>query len=134
MEKDFDLWNLEKQKIDKKILQDFYFSEREIWWCSIGTNIGVESNGKNSKFERPVLILNKFNGLMLWVLPLTTKDKTNSPHYTRIENPTVAWVSLTQIKCVSSLRLLRKICTLNNEDFSRINSSIIKLFLKSKTP
>ena len=62
MEKDFNLWNSEKQNIDRKFLKDFYFSEREIWWCSVGINVGVEVNGKNSKFERPVLVLKKFNG------------------------------------------------------------------------
>jgi len=35
----------------------FYFREREIWWTSLGLNIGFEQNGKNKRFERPVLIL-----------------------------------------------------------------------------
>ncbi len=134
MFKDYDLWNVEKQKIDCRAQFNFYYAEREIWWCSVGINIGVEINGKNSKFERPVLILKKFNGLMLWVLPLTTKDKSKSSHYVRVERPTVAWVSLSQIKSISSLRLLRKICTLSNEDFARINLSVINLLTKSKTP
>ncbi|MBU2219125.1 hypothetical protein KKG15_01365 [Patescibacteria group bacterium] len=40
-EKDFDAWNIQKKKIhsrDEKIL----FHEREIWWCSLGVNIGFE--------------------------------------------------------------------------------------------
>lgn len=134
MFKDYGLWNIEKQKIDCRTQFNFYYAEREIWWCSVGINIGVEINGKNSKFERPVLILKKFNGLMLWVLPLTTKDKSKSSHYVRVERPTVAWVSLSQIKSISSLRLLRKICTLSNEDFARINLSVIDFLTKSKTP
>lgn len=134
MFKDYNLWNVEKQKIDCRTQMNVYYAEREIWWCSVGINIGVEINGKNSKFERPVLILKKFNGLMLWVLPLTTKDKSKSIHYVRVERPTIAWVSLTQIKSISSLRLLRKVCTLSNEDFIRINLSIINLLTKSKTP
>lgn len=134
MLKDYNLWNLEKQKIDLCDRNNVFYSEREVWWCSVGINIGVEMNGKNSKFERPVLILKKFNGLMLWVLPLTTKDKSKNSYYIRIERPTVAWVSLTQIKSISSLRLLRKICMLGDEDFTRINSSLINLLSKSKTP
>lgn len=134
MFKDYNLWNVEKQKIDCRTQMNVYYAEREIWWCSVGINIGVEINGKNSKFERPVLILKKFNGLMLWVLPLTTKDKSKSIYYVRVERPTIAWVSLTQIKSISSLRLLRKVCTLSNEDFIRINLSIINLLTKSKTP
>lgn len=36
------------------------FNEGEIWWCSIGMNIGVEIYGKGGRFTRPVLIFKKF--------------------------------------------------------------------------
>jgi hypothetical protein len=49
-----------------------YFKERGIWWTSLGVNIGHEQNGKNEKFERPVLVLKRFNEYLLWVLPLTS--------------------------------------------------------------
>jgi hypothetical protein len=58
----FDLWNTAKQNLDIKILDEkFRVHEREIWWCSMGVNIGDEEDGKNELFERPVLILRKFN-------------------------------------------------------------------------
>ena len=41
MDKDFDSWNKEKKEInshDELVL----FHEREIWWCSIGINVGDE--------------------------------------------------------------------------------------------
>ena len=37
------------------------FAEGEIWWVSLGQNVGYEANGKNEKFERPVLVVRKFN-------------------------------------------------------------------------
>ena len=49
----------------KKIV---YFYEREIWWASLGENIGFEQNGKDENFSRPVLILKKFNNHLLWIL------------------------------------------------------------------
>jgi mRNA interferase MazF len=49
-----------------------YFKQREIWWASLGCNIGHEEDGKNIMFERPVLIVKKFNHHLLWVLPLTS--------------------------------------------------------------
>ena len=62
MEKDFDKWNTEKKLIDQRIInKDKFFYPREVWWCSAGLNIGVESNGKNKNFERPMLIIKKFN-------------------------------------------------------------------------
>ena len=42
--------------------KDVYFKEGQIWWASVGQNIGVEANGKNENYERPVVILKKFNG------------------------------------------------------------------------
>jgi hypothetical protein len=62
MQKDFDKWHNKKKKLDKnKIDYNFFYHEREIWWSSIGLNIGVETNGKSDHFERPVLIVKKFN-------------------------------------------------------------------------
>ena len=60
MSEDFDAWNRLKKEInDEGVVGDF--SEREIWWCRIGHNIGFEENGKNRQFSRPVLIFRKFN-------------------------------------------------------------------------
>ncbi len=30
-------------------------------WCSIGINVGDEEDGKNELYERPVLVIKKFN-------------------------------------------------------------------------
>ena len=86
MEKDFDTWNVIKKKVDEKnIDRDLFFYEREVWWCSLGLNIGVESDGKNEHFERPVWIIKKFNSDMLWVVPLTSKER-KGPHYKKINH------------------------------------------------
>src|SRR6185369_9821330 len=81
MEKDFDVWNEEKKKISAKAGNDFMFCEREIWWCSIGLNIGDEEDGKNEFFERPVLVVRKFNKDIAWVVPMTTVVKNNQFHH-----------------------------------------------------
>lgn len=36
--------------------KDVYFREGEMWWASLGANIGHEQDGKNETFERPILI------------------------------------------------------------------------------
>lgn len=38
---------------------EILFYEREIWWCSLGVNIGFEQDGTNDLFERPVLVIKK---------------------------------------------------------------------------
>jgi hypothetical protein len=62
MKKDFDGWIKKKKSLHESSKEKAaYFYEREIWWCSIGINIGFEQDGKNEHFERPVLVLRKFN-------------------------------------------------------------------------
>ena len=125
MEKDFDKWNIEKKLVDKKIVnRDLFFYAREIWWCSTGLNIGVEADGKNENFERPILIIKKFNADMIWVLPLTTKEKQNKYYYKLDHEIIKSWVILSQIKTISTKRLLRKIGTVSELDFKEV---IIKL-------
>ena len=72
--KDFEGWLPVKEKLDgdDKIPT---FREREIWWCSTGVNVGVEQDGKNILYERPVLVVHKFNRRLSWGLPITSKIK-----------------------------------------------------------
>lgn len=86
-----------------------YFHEREIWWASIGANIGYEENGKNDNYERPVLILKKFNKEIFWGLPLTSKEKTGKYYFTTTHNNKKYSVIISQLRILSSKRLLRNI-------------------------
>lgn len=45
MQKDFDSWNEQKKQLENT-QKTVLFKEREIWWTSIGVNIGNESCGK----------------------------------------------------------------------------------------
>lgn len=109
----------------KKIV---YFYEREIWWASLGENIGFEQNGKDESFSRPVLVLKKFNNHLLWILPLTSQDKMGKYYYpTNVDNKN-GFIILSQIRTISSRRLIRKIATLDRDTFKKVKSNI-KSFL-----
>jgi mRNA interferase MazF len=57
-EKNFEGWSKFKQKLDAhETPRSLYFHEREIWWCSLGINVGSEFDGKNELFERPAVIV-----------------------------------------------------------------------------
>ena len=121
MDKDFDKWNTEKKIVNSKsVNRNLFFYAREIWWCSAGLNVGVEADGKNENFERPILIVKKFNADMVWVLPLTTKEKNNQYHYKLKYNSMESWVILSQIKTISTKRLLRKVASITEVDFGEI--------------
>ena len=77
--KQFNKWNELKQKLDDQNTVPF-FNERQIWWCSVGINVGHEQDGKGITSSRPVLVVKKFNNRLFWGVPLSTKIK-KSPHY-----------------------------------------------------
>lgn len=122
--KDFDGWNIEKQYInstEKKL----YFNEREIWWCAFGVNIGVEIDGKNGKFERPGLVLKYINKDMALVLPLTTKGKEDTYHVKIHTEKMDSYAKISQVRVISSKRLLRKIDTLAEGQFLQVHQRFI---------
>ena len=134
MEKNYDLWNVEKKILDKKTVnKDLYFHAREIWWCSAGLNIGVEIDGKNDNFERPMLIVKKFNSDMVWVVPLTKKERTN-PYYLKLRNSSVeSSLILSQMKTISTKRLLRKVGTISEIEFNQVITKLQSI-LKIENP
>lgn len=78
--KDFDKWNTLKKKLDA-LNKIPFFNEREIWWCSVGINVGSEIFGKGETFSRPVLIIKKFSNHSFLGIPLTTKIKNSHGYY-----------------------------------------------------
>jgi len=123
--KDFDGWN-ELKKITHGKSDNFGVHEREIWWTSFGVNVGVEIDGKNEMFERPSLILRKFNRQMVWVLPITSRSK-NPRFYERfLFNDSENFVVLTQLRTVSTKRFVRKVGMISRDDFERIMERVKK--------
>ena len=131
MEKLFDLWNEDKKKLDE-LDRHFFLHEREVWWCSLGVNIGYEADGKNDMFVRPVLILKVFGNGTCWILPLTTKYKEN-PYYlecvlgSAIEK---SYVVLSQLKLISQRRIIKKMAMISEKDFIRVKEEISRILGK----
>ena len=123
----FDFWNVRKKQIQDTNHNLVNFSEREIWWCALGKNIGNEEDGKNELFERPVLVLRKFSKYTAVVLPLTTKGKDGSPFYYGLLSSSESFVILSQVRLISSKRLLRKMYRLGRRDFENVKHEIKKL-------
>ena len=100
----------------------FYFKEREIWWASIGANLGSEQNGKHDLFERPVLVLKKFGPHMLWILPMTTSQKETPYHFRTAfhDKEKQQSADLSQIRTISARRLIRKQRVLPIDEFTEI--------------
>lgn len=118
-----------KLKIRIHLSEDikFYFRERQIWWVSLGENIGFEQSGKNKGFERPVLVLKKFNKYLFGAIPLTSQLKTGKYYYQYQWSGNKYSALLSQLKTLSSKRLIRKMGEMHLSDFMAIKNKVKNL-------
>ncbi len=128
MRKDFDNWNKKKKTIHNNGENKLYHT-RELWWCSLGVNIGSEQDGSGEKYDRPVLILKGLSKQTCIVLPLTSSGEL---HKMRIPIGEVqgekASVIISQIRTVDTKRLIYKIGFLDKDIFIEITKTIKSLF------
>jgi len=127
--KHFDGWIKQKKKLDSNDGTDsLYIKEREVWWISIGVNVGAEIDGKNELFERPVLIFRKVGRTQFYGLPLTSKEKSG-PFYRLVHyGDSAGNVCLSQLRVLSTKRLIRKIDVVSEDEFLALQQTISNFF------
>lgn len=103
-------------------------SEGDIWWCGFGENIGVEINGKSSRFSRPVLVMKKLSRFGFMGVPLTSQEKTGS-WYARFEFLGKAeFAAICQARVMSVSRLYSKIGQIPKSDLEIVRTAFRKLY------
>jgi len=132
MQENFDIWNNKKKEINTFELRNFNVNTREIWWCSLGMNIGSEQNGIGDYFERPVVVLRRLSTTTFIVLPLSTKKKLKDFQYEVAINNTVSYILLDQIRVIDIRRFMRMMGYLDKKDFQNVLQRFIGLLYKSK--
>lgn len=133
MQKDFDGWNKEKKLLDSSA-GNTDCHEREIWWCSIGVNIGSEQLSQTDNFSRPVVVVRRFTREIFWGIPLTTKVKEHLPFRIKFMMGDYANDALLlQMRAYDRRRLVRKIGVVPEEIFETIVAAIVDA-LKTTNP
>lgn len=103
-------------------------SEREIWICNVGENIGFEEDGKGRDFTRPVLILKIYSRRLCHVVPLSTRIKEDKYHYLFSGNTgKISNALLSQNRSIDTTRLHQKIGKAKKEDFEEIKRRIFEI-------
>jgi mRNA interferase MazF len=126
LEKNFDGWNLAKQVLDTEHKLPF-FKEREVWWCSLGVNVGYEIYGKGHIFSRPVLVLRKFSRSSFLGVPLTSKRKEGDYYYPLDFCGKNGSVLMTQFRVMDSRRLSKIMGTIGKNHFEEIKTALKSL-------
>lgn len=119
----FEKWITLKEKIHHKKMVS-RINEREVCFVNLGKNIGYEQDGKNEKFERPVVALKKF-GLFTFVgLPLTSKPKKGKFYFPFQLNGKTSYVILSQIRLFDTRRIERKMGYMEKEGFAEMKEKL----------
>lgn len=117
--KQFTKWNNLKENLHSSKKENF-FKERDVFWASIGVNIGYEQDGKGEIFSRPILILKKYNKNIFLGIPLSTQLKQGSFFFEFELNSKKSNALLVQARIFDAKRLENKIGKINEEDFNNL--------------
>lgn len=123
--KSFNRWTKLKRKLnDNKGLPAGY-KERDIWWVSVGYNVGFEEDGKGENFNRPVLIIKGFSKYTFWGLPLSTTKKEGIFYHPFIVNGKVSTALLSQLRIFDTRRFINKYGVVSKKDFENIKAKLV---------
>jgi len=134
VQKDFDAWNRRKKKLDASDHQPPLVSDGEIWWASVGENVGSEIGGKSILFSRPVIIFRKLAHGFYFVIPSTSRKKKGSWYVEFKQHGKDMVACLQQARAIDHRRISSKLGTLDDEDFARVKTGFASLYLKQKFP
>jgi mRNA interferase MazF len=130
MQKNFTDWHEKKALIHEKDRQ-LYFYEQEIWWVTLGCNVGFEEDGKNSNYSRPALILRKFSKHLFLGVPLSSQTKSGRYYHSFFYKGGITSTALlSQVRALSPARLLRKDGIIRLDDYRVIQEKIADIILK----
>lgn len=127
--KKFSQWIGLKEKLHNQQHKPPHVSEGEIWWISIGENVGSEINGKSERFSRPVIIYRKLAHEFYFVIPTTTQEKTGTwfvPFKQKGESMTAC---LHQARSIDYRRLSNKLGELDDTDFEKVKTGFRNIYI-----
>jgi len=130
--KRFFVWIWLKEKLHTINAAAPLVSEGEIWWASIGENIGSEINGKSDLFSRPVIILRKLAHGFYFVIPTTTQVRVGSWYVPFKQKERTMVACLHQARAIDYRRLSSRMTKLDDDDLSRIREGFATLYCRSK--
>jgi len=127
MDKDFDGWSVVKKRLDQRSTLPL-FEERQIWWCSVGINVGHEQDGRGGDYRRPVLVLRKFNRHIFYGVPLSLRVKNNPFYFPFVVGGVRRSALLSQVRLWDAHRLTTKMVKVPEGVFKEIKAAVRGVF------
>ncbi len=121
-----------KEKLHESTANPPLFKEGEVWWCSLGENIGTEINGKSRLFSRPVLIYKKLGTYSFLGIPMTSQSKKGSWYVPIKLFSKTSVVLLHQSRNFDYRRLSSKLIQIDDEDWKKVCAGFENLYTHRK--
>jgi mRNA interferase MazF len=121
-------WISLKEKIHMYTHQPPFVSVGDIWWASVGDNIGQEINGKGKDFTRPVYVYKKLSHNFYLVIPMTSKIKIGSWYVGICQGGKDVTVCLHQIRVIDHRRLIVRLGEVDEITHGRIKLGFLNLY------
>jgi mRNA-degrading endonuclease toxin of MazEF toxin-antitoxin module len=126
MKQKFDNWNNLKQIIENKNL--IPFKQGEIYFMSVGQNIGHEVYGKKELYLRPVLVYRKLSKQTFIGIPLSSKEKDGTYFFTfRYTKKTLSTALLNQIRVFDIKRAEYFDGNIKISDLAKLKNKLLNL-------
>ncbi len=126
--KRFVQWIALKQRLHEAEPKPPLVTEREIWWASIGENVGSEINGKSELFSRPVIIFKKLAHGFYFVVPTTTRPQSGSWYVPFRSLGRDMRACLHQARTIDYRRLSSRIGKMDEDDFDHVREGFWRLY------
>ncbi|MEK7185210.1 MAG: type II toxin-antitoxin system PemK/MazF family toxin [Patescibacteria group bacterium] len=128
-------WLTLKEKLHSNSQTPPFFKEGEVWWCSLGENIGYEINGKSKLFSRPVLVFRKISRNTFLAIPISTQPQKVRAWYVPVTlNGKENSVILSQVRVIDYRRMWSKFGEISEEDFHLTQRAFARLFVGNNIP
>lgn len=128
MLKRFIEWIGLKEKLHNNNSTPPLVKERDLWWISMGENIGSEINGKSKLFSRPGIILKKLSHGFYLIVPTTTQKREGTWYVNIHHNEIDMYACLHQIRTIDYRRLSTKFGQISHGELTKIKESFNKLY------
>jgi mRNA interferase MazF len=122
--KDYKRWFVFKKRIDQEE-SSVVFQPRDVWWCSIGVNVGREQQSQTDDFSRPVIVVRRFTPDIFWGIPLTSKVKDEKFRYRFVFNGLESDALIFHMRSYDRKRLVRKIGVVSEGHFKAIKDLLV---------
>ncbi len=118
-----------KEKLHLSLQQAPYVSEGQVWWASLGENIGFEIDGKSNQFTRPVIIFKKLSNGFYFVIPLTSRFRLGSWYVSCNLKGMEQIACLHQVRAIDYRRLYSKLGRLDDLEYKKVKEGFVRLYL-----